>query len=60
MVRLGQMAEDHPDAVRAAAVVGTKLALKIVRDVQKPASDRGGDAIFRRLPGSFESNRRRH
>jgi hypothetical protein len=40
MVRLGKMAEDHPDAVRATAVIGTNLAMKIIRDDQKPTSDR--------------------
>jgi hypothetical protein len=59
MVRLGIMPEDHADAVRAVAIIGPKLALKIVRDTQKATSPRGGDAIFRRLPGSFENGRRR-
>jgi hypothetical protein len=60
MVRLGLMPEDHPDAIRAFAIIGPKLALKAVRDTQKATSRHGGgDAIFRRLPGSFETGRRR-
>jgi hypothetical protein len=70
MLRHKEIANDHPYAQKAYLIIGGDLAQQIIAGSVEPGpKSRGGkrrqpppsaDVMGRRLPGSFESNRRRH
>jgi hypothetical protein len=70
LLRFRAISDAHPDAQEAYRIIGHKEALDIIAgNVEPGPKPRGGasrqppphaDAMDRRLPGSFESSRRRH
>jgi hypothetical protein len=61
LVRIRAVGVDHPDVARAFAIIGFEQAAQILNGGPKPKRQSAQrDAMNRRVPGSFETNPRRH
>jgi len=62
LVKIHAITQDHPEAQKAIDIIGTARAMEIVsggpRSSRRPQSI-GSDALNKRLPGSFETGKRR-